>query len=239
MNINKLSKYNYKLTFSKIDKFLLYKVWSDSSQSSNENRSVYYENAKKWIKKFNILNNGNPIFTPTTVMRIGSKYYIFVINKAKINKDEHVVFKVSTKEIKLLGDTSEKMLKLPHGHYDNVRFDIDSRTWCILIPTTNKLFSGFFPVDFCANNIQTNSSVNVLLGFGAGGAYWRNLTGNWYAVETNSSTSAVPAYGAYGYFIINCTTNQLIFFSDFATFSGEFSTIANELNAANVGESIF
>jgi len=55
-------------------------------------------------------------------MEIGNKKYLFVIHEAKLNGKCHVVFKVSTKEIKL---SEKKMLKLPCGHHDGVRFDID------------------------------------------------------------------------------------------------------------------
>jgi len=131
IDIKKCSKNKYEITFSKIGKFLLYQVWSpDNSIQQNENRSVKYVNAKEWVKLFletnkKLKDSGKPLSTPTTVMEIGYKKYIFVINKAKLNKDGHVVFEVSTKEIKLSNDTSKELLKIPHGHYKNVRFDID------------------------------------------------------------------------------------------------------------------
>jgi len=133
VDIKQLSKKKYKITFSKIGKFLLYQVWSDSSKKLNENRSVYYRKAKKWVQDFKSLNaslkaSNKPLFTPTTVMEIGNNKYIFVIHKAKLNGKGHVVFKVSTEEIKSSSGTSKKMLKLPHGHHDGVRFDIDSTT---------------------------------------------------------------------------------------------------------------
>ena len=96
----------------------------------NDDRSVYYQKAKTWINDFNSLNNSNkPLFTPTTVMEIGNKKYLFVIDEAKLNNDDRVVFKVSTKEIKL---SEKKMLKLPCGDHDGVRFDIDDNGcwWC-------------------------------------------------------------------------------------------------------------
>jgi len=131
VDIKQLSKKKYKITFSKIGKFLLYQVWSDSSKKLNENRSVYYRKAKKWVQDFNKLNDSlkasnKLLFTPTTVMEIGNNKYVFVIHKAKLNGKGRVVFKVSTKEIKLSSGTSKKMLKLPRGHHDGVRFDIDS-----------------------------------------------------------------------------------------------------------------
>ena len=127
VDIKKSSKNNYQIKISEISKFLLYQVWSSSSKTLNEERSVYYQKANKWITNFNSLNTSlkasdKPLFTPTTVMEIGLKKYLFVIHKAKLNGKGHVVFKVSTKEIKL---SDKKMLKLPCGHHDGVRFDID------------------------------------------------------------------------------------------------------------------
>ena len=51
---------------------------------------------------------------------------MFVIDKAKLNCKDRIVFNVYTKEIVLLNSTSKKMLKIPCGHHDDVRFDIDS-----------------------------------------------------------------------------------------------------------------
>lgn len=128
IDIKQLSKNKYRITFSKIKKFLLYQVWLDSSQSLNENRKVFYQNAKQWIQSFNNLNaslkaSSEPLFTPTVVMKIGNNNYLFVIHKAKFDGKDRVVFKVSTNEIKL---SEKKMLKLPCGHHDGARFDIDS-----------------------------------------------------------------------------------------------------------------
>ena len=90
---------------------------------------MFYQNAKLWIKNFNGLNaslkaSDKPLFIPTVVMEIGSNKYLFVLNKAKLNGKGHVVFKVSTKEIK---SSDKKILKLLCGHHDRVRFDIDGR----------------------------------------------------------------------------------------------------------------
>ena len=105
----------------------MYQVWSDSSNTQNNDRNVGYVKAKKWINTFNSYNKylekkQKPLFTPTTVMEIGNYNYVFVIHEAKINMKGHVVFKVSTQEINL---SEKKMLKLPYGHHDGVRFDID------------------------------------------------------------------------------------------------------------------
>ena len=126
VDIKQLSKKKYKITFSEIGDFLMYQVWSDSSNTQNNDRKVGYVKAKKWINDFNSSNAlkalSKPLFTPTTVMEISNKKYLFVIHEAKLNGKGHVVFKVSTEEIKL---SEKKMLKLPCGYHDGVRFYID------------------------------------------------------------------------------------------------------------------
>jgi len=129
--IKQMSKNKYKITFRKIDNFLKYQVWSDSSKNLNERRIVYYQKAKKWVQDFILLNTNlkkksKPLFTPTAVIEIGNNKYVFVLDKAKLNCKDRIVFNVSTKEIVLLNSTSKKMLKIPCGHHDDVRFDIDS-----------------------------------------------------------------------------------------------------------------
>ena len=74
VDIKQLSKKKYKITFSKIGKFLKYQVWSDSSTSLNKKRTVYYQKAKKWVQDFKKLNeslkaSNKPLFTPTTVIK--------------------------------------------------------------------------------------------------------------------------------------------------------------------------
>ena len=135
VNIKKISKNKYKITFTNISKFLKYQTWSKDIFNDNENRKVYYQNAKLWIQNFNFFNtslkaSNKPLFTPTTVMEIGKKKYIFVINEAKINYKIRVVFKVSNEEINLLSGRTSK--KIPQGSFHNVRFDIDDLTcWCV------------------------------------------------------------------------------------------------------------
>ena len=51
--------------------------------------------------------------------------YAFVIHKACLNSHDQVVFTVSTKEISLQNNTSKKLVQLPCGKCNNVRFDID------------------------------------------------------------------------------------------------------------------
>ena len=54
--------------------------------------------------------------------------YAFVLLKARLNTCGHVVFTVSTKEIKLESNntSSKKLIKIPCGKFNNVRFDIDA-----------------------------------------------------------------------------------------------------------------
>ena len=151
VDIKKLSKNKYKITFSKISKFLKYQVWSSSSKKLNEERSVFYQKANKWVNNFNSLNaalkaSNKPLFTPTTVMEIGDNKYVFVLDKAKLRKSHkdhknHVVFTVSTKEIELSNGASKKLLKLPSGKHDGVRFDIDSQSLeQIIFPLGSNMF---------------------------------------------------------------------------------------------------
>ena len=129
--IKKLSKDKYRITFSKIGKFLMYQVWDKDSPALNKKRSVGYVSAKKWVKAFkrynnNLNENNKPLFTPTTVMETEDDcVYAFVIHKACLNSHHQVVFTVSTKEISLQNNTSKNLIQLPEGKCNNVRFDID------------------------------------------------------------------------------------------------------------------
>jgi hypothetical protein len=53
--------------------------------------------------------------------------YAFVIHKACLNSHGQVVFTVSTKEISLQNNTSKKLVRIPCGKLNNVRFDIDDK----------------------------------------------------------------------------------------------------------------
>jgi hypothetical protein len=131
VSIKKLSEHRYRITFSKIGKFLMYQVWDKDSVNLNKKRSVGYVSAKKWvkeIKKYNeeLEDNDEPLFTPTTIMETEDDgVYAFVIHKAYLNSHDQVVFTVSTKEISLQNNTSKKLVRLPCGKCNNVRFDID------------------------------------------------------------------------------------------------------------------
>jgi hypothetical protein len=133
VNIKKLSKDKYRITFSKIGKFLVYQVWDKDSVNLNKKRAVGYVSAKKWVtavKKYNkeVENSDSdkPLYTPTTIMETeDDDVYAFVIHKADLNSRGQVVFTVSTKEISLQNNTSKKLVRLPCGKCNNARFDID------------------------------------------------------------------------------------------------------------------
>ncbi len=130
VSIKKLSSHNkYRITFSKIDDFLLYQVWDKDSPALNKKRKVGYVSAKKWVKAFKKYNKevDKPLYTPTTVMETEDDIYAFVIHKARLNSHGQVVFTVSTKEISLQNNTSKKLVRIPCGKCNNVRFDIDNK----------------------------------------------------------------------------------------------------------------
>lgn len=133
VSIRKLNEKKYKITFSKIGKFLIYQVWNkDNGNNMNDKRNVGYIPAKEWVNIFNIHNDGfkkygKPLFTPTTIMEtVNDVVYAFVIKKAYLNSNDRVVFIVSTKDISLQKNTSKKLINIPCGKFTNMRFDIDS-----------------------------------------------------------------------------------------------------------------
>ena len=154
--IKKLNKYNYKITFSKIGKFLMYQVWDkDNVNNQNNNRIVQYVSAKKWVNHFKTVNNdlaknSKPLFAPTTVMETENSNYAFVIHKACINSHGQVVFTVSTKEISLQNNTSKKLTRLPEGKCNNVRFDIDiDQDACYIICASINLIGAISACFYC------------------------------------------------------------------------------------------
>jgi len=130
--IKKSSKDEYRITFSKIGKFLMYQVWDKDSVDLNNKRIVKYVSAKEWVTTFKANNKyleiiGKPLFTPTTIMETEDDVvYAFVIHTAYLNSCGKVVFTVSTNEISLANNTSKKLVRLPEGKCNNVRFDIDA-----------------------------------------------------------------------------------------------------------------
>lgn len=142
VTIKKLSKYRYRITFSKITNFLIYQVWDkDNINNINDERYVGYVPAKKWINGFKKVNEDleecdKPLFTPTTIMETADEeVYAFVIKKAYINSNDQVVFIVSTKEISIQNNTSKKLIQIPCGNFVNMRFDIDFIEILILLGT--------------------------------------------------------------------------------------------------------
>ena len=130
VSIRKLSEKKYKITFSKIGKFLMYQVWDkDNVNNMNDKRTVGYIPAKEWVRAFNQTNafldkNSKPLFTPTTIMEIDNDNYAFVIDNAFFDRRDRIVFTVSTKHISP-SNNSSNLIKLPTGNFNHVRFDFD------------------------------------------------------------------------------------------------------------------
>jgi hypothetical protein len=195
VNIKKLSKQRYRITFSKIGKFLMYQVWDkDDANKQNDNRVVKYVSAKEWVTSFkktnNILEeNKKPLFTPTTVMETENNIYAFVIHKACLNSCDKVVFTVSTEEISPQNNTSKKLVQLPEGKCNDVRFDIDNS----FFP-----FPGYDPVnDFvlCINNFLTAEvSKNYMFSI-----TWSNSDNTYdtFTVNGNISVETLKRYLSY------------------------------------------
>ena len=151
VDIKKLCKNKYKITFNKISKFLKNQTLSDTSHSA-------YQKAKQWVKHFNIESD-----ILTTVMEINNNQYLFVIYEAKLNQEGRVVFKVTAKDIDLSNGASKKNLKLPKGHHDGVRFIIQLRTTICQVQNNNSLTSTInVPVTF--NHISIDTVMYVLNG---------------------------------------------------------------------------
>ena len=134
VEIKKLkSKHKYRITFSKIGKFLVYQVWNKDSKKLNDERLVLYVKAKDWVNEVKELNanlkdEGEELFTPTTIMETeDGKVYAFVIHKAGFDSNDRIYFTVSTKEIKVQNKNSN-LVKLPSGKFKNMRFDIDAKS---------------------------------------------------------------------------------------------------------------
>jgi len=123
----KCGKNKYKIVFNQISDFLLYQVWSDQTPNFNNDRKVFYLKANDWVKDAFPNPPTNPPFEPTCVMELDfSNRFVFVINKAKVQKGK-VVFIVSVKDIDLVNPTGNMNLltEIPIGSFINIRFDID------------------------------------------------------------------------------------------------------------------
>jgi hypothetical protein len=82
----------------------------------------------------NNVTSGHTFFTPTTVMEVGNKKYVFVIESATYNKDKkyNTVLNVSTTQI-VKNNITKDLVKLPvNKKLNNVRLDIDSSDNVIL-----------------------------------------------------------------------------------------------------------
>lgn len=131
--IKKLSKYQYKITFSKVygDRFFLYQVFDNNKNNINDQRFAAYipiknlENVYKNINYRNTIVN-KPLFTPTTIMELPDfRQFAFVINNVYFNSHKRLVFMASTKEINIQNISSKKLTQVPSGKFKHVRFDVD------------------------------------------------------------------------------------------------------------------
>jgi hypothetical protein len=131
-------------------------VWDKDSVNLNKKRSVGYVSAKNWVKTFQKGNkylneNNKPLFTPTTIMETeDDDAYAFVIHKAYLNSCGKIVFTVSTNEISLQNNTSKKLIQLPIGHLNNVRFDIDANSDACLACLAGALAFAFLCASVCS-----------------------------------------------------------------------------------------
>ena len=133
--IKKLSKYEYRITFSKVygDRFFFYQVFNkDNIDNVNDQRFAAYiplKNAVNMYKDVNDLNTllNKPLFIPTTIMELDNFHkYAFVINNMHFNSHNRLVFMASTKEINNKNTSSKKLTHIPCGKFKHVRFDIDN-----------------------------------------------------------------------------------------------------------------
>jgi hypothetical protein len=161
VSIKKISKHKYKIIFNKIGKFLMYQVWDkDNLNNINDKRAVFYLTAKEWVNDFmkqnkTLKENDKPLFTPTTIMETEDEVaYAFVIHKAYFNRDDRVVFTVSTKEIRLANNCSKKLIKIPCGKFTNMRFDIDLYTIKKCVQNCYQTFPDPFKNPFIADKFQ-------------------------------------------------------------------------------------
>jgi hypothetical protein len=116
---------NNKVKIKNFTDLLIYQSWSDTFNKLNNKRTVNFLTVKSWVDiSFKKYNKGNPSvpYCPTTVMQIGYKKYVFVIKNATYNKNKKykLVFNISTEAI-----DSKNKPKIPKGHFNRVRFDID------------------------------------------------------------------------------------------------------------------
>ena len=132
--IKKLSKYQYKITFSKVygDRFFVYQVFNkDNTNNINDQRFASYipiKNIENVYKNINYrkTNFNKPLFTPTTIMELPDfRQFAFVISYGYFNSHKRLVFMASTKEINIQNTSSKELTQIPSGKFKHVRFDVD------------------------------------------------------------------------------------------------------------------
>jgi len=134
--IKKKCHNKYQVKMAGVGDFLKYQTWSSTNTNNvNGKRGVSFVNVKNWVqnnfpekKLFNI--TGGPVFTPTAIMEVCNKKYIFVIESATYNKNKkyNTVLNVSTTQI-VKNNITKDLVKLPvNKKLNNVRFDIDSNS---------------------------------------------------------------------------------------------------------------
>jgi hypothetical protein len=156
----KNKKNMYRITFSKIGKFLMYQVWDkDNTLNRNSRRDVFRLPAKTWINAFIQVNKdlkekGKELFTPTTIMEtVDGDQYAFVIRKAYFDSHDRIVFMISTKEIQLANNCSKKLINIQPGCYNNMRFDIDDSPASVTCAIITVLITfGIKTADWCYQN---------------------------------------------------------------------------------------
>jgi hypothetical protein len=129
IKIKKINSYEYEIKIIKSNDALMYQVFDENSSTLNNSRRILSVPLLKWHFYAYVWNKGKDTdipFTPTTVMEICNKQYIFVINNTIIKKGK-VIFQISTKDINY--GKLNKLSKIKTGYFKNVRFDIDKYIW--------------------------------------------------------------------------------------------------------------
>lgn len=114
------------------------------------------------------VTSGPTFFTPTTVMEVGNKKYIFVIESATYNKKKkyNTVLNVSTTQI-VKNNITKDLVKLPvNKKLNNVRLDIDSSDNVILNVTGIAVDGTGYEAYSCTNttlSFNYNDTNNVPL----------------------------------------------------------------------------
>lgn len=127
------------------------------------------------------------VFTPTAVMEVNNKKYIFVIENASYNNKKiyNTVFNVSTNQI-VKNNVSKHLVKLPiHKKLHKVRFDIDSSSdtvsGSLTVTTVTNSYGGSityapFTLNFQYNPTNRNIVISSFTASGSGNGLnaWNN-----------------------------------------------------------------